>query len=47
MHDTKQIVHRDLKPENILLEKEGNWENIRIIDFGTAKPFKSLVNKDG
>jgi len=44
MHDDKQIVHRDLKPENILLEQEGSIENIRLIDFGTCKPFKDLKN---
>ena len=34
------IIHRDMKPENILIEhedKETNFFNIKIIDFGTAK----------
>jgi serine/threonine protein kinase len=42
MHDECQIVHRDLKPENILLEKEGEMDNLRLIDFGTAKSFENL-----
>lgn len=34
------VIHRDLKPENILIEKNeisGNFENIKIIDFGFSK----------
>lgn len=34
------IVHRDLKPENILLEINENQFNVKIIDFGTSRPFK-------
>lgn len=45
MHDKCNIVHRDLKPENILLEKEGHLENLKLIDFGTAKMFEK--NNDG
>lgn len=33
---SKNIVHRDLKPENILLEQDKNFDQIKIIDFGTA-----------
>ena len=36
------IVHRDLKPENVLLEANKEFDQIKIIDFGT-----SLVVKDG
>jgi calcium-dependent protein kinase len=36
-----------LKPENVLLEKYGEWDNLRLIDFGTAKKFKELKNKNG
>ena len=39
---TKQIVHRDLKPENILLTQDKEFDQIKIIDFGT-----SLVLKEG
>lgn len=31
-----KIVHRDLKPENILLEKDKDFDKIKIIDFGTS-----------
>jgi serine/threonine protein kinase len=33
------IVHRDLKPENILLERQKDLNDLKIIDFGTAKRF--------
>jgi len=36
------IVHRDLKPENILLEQNKEFDQIKIIDFGT-----SLVVEEG
>jgi serine/threonine protein kinase len=47
MHDECQIVHRDLKPENVLLEKEGEMDNLRLIDFGTAKCYKNLKGANG
>lgn len=48
MHDNK-IVHRDLKPENILLEREDDLQDIKLIDFGTAKRWDmdSVKNEDG
>ena len=39
MHDNG-VVHRDLKPENIMLESKGDFNDLKIIDFGTAKSFK-------
>ena len=32
----KNIVHRDVKPENIMLEKNKQFDQIKIIDFGTS-----------
>eukprot|EP00347_Sterkiella_histriomuscorum_P016451 403353126 len=34
------VVHRDLKPENILLEDGNNFNNIKVIDFGTSRNFE-------
>jgi calcium-dependent protein kinase len=39
MHREKNIVHRDLKPENILLERKGDLNDLKLIDFGTAKKY--------
>jgi calcium-dependent protein kinase len=44
------IVHRDLKPENILLEQNKEFDQIKIIDFGTSlvyEPNKNLDEKLG
>lgn len=44
------IVHRDLKPENILLELNKEFDQIKIIDFGTSlvyDPSKPLDEKLG
>lgn len=44
------IVHRDLKPENILLEPSKEFDQIKIIDFGTSlvyDPEKPLEEKLG
>ena len=35
------VVHRDLKPENVLLEESMEFDQIKMIDFGTALPFKA------
>lgn len=46
----KNIVHRDLKPENILLEAKKDYDQMKIIDFGTAtyiKPGQILNEKLG
>jgi calcium-dependent protein kinase len=44
------VVHRDLKPENILLESNKDFDQIKIIDFGTSltiDPSKTLDEKLG
>jgi calcium-dependent protein kinase len=46
----QNIVHRDLKPENILLEANKDFDQIKIIDFGTSlvfDPTKHLEEKLG
>ena len=50
MHEEKKIVHRDLKPENILLERPKDLNDLKLIDFGTAKKFEesnTLIEKVG
>jgi serine/threonine protein kinase len=38
------VLHRDLKPSNIMISnKDGNFEDARIVDFGIAK----LLDKEG
>merc|ERR1719230_1365194 len=40
------IVHRDLKPENILLEQNKEFDQIKIIDFGTSLVFDEKKKLD-
>jgi serine/threonine protein kinase len=40
------IVHRDLKPANIFLERVGNVEIVRVLDFGIAVLEQGDPNKD-
>ena len=35
------IVHRDLKPANVFLERAGDQEIVKILDFGVAKELAS------
>ena len=47
---SKNIIYRDLKPENILLEQNKEFDQIKIIDFGTSLVFdenKKLEEKLG
>ena len=37
---------RDLKPENILLEQNKDFDQIKIIDFGTSLMFDSAKSLD-
>jgi calcium-dependent protein kinase len=44
------IIHRDLKPENILLEQNKEFDQMKIIDFGTSlvyDPSRTLDEKLG
>lgn len=31
------LIHRDLKPDNVFLERKGDLERVRVMDFGIAK----------
>jgi len=42
----RNIVHRDLKPENILLEANREFDQIKIIDFGTSLVYDANRNLD-
>ncbi|MEW6731282.1 MAG: serine/threonine-protein kinase [Acidobacteriota bacterium] len=37
MAHRRGIVHRDLKPSNIFLERDGERELVKVLDFGIAK----------
>ena len=38
------IIHRDLKPANIFLEKVGDEEVVKILDFGVAKDLRASAD---
>lgn len=42
LHKNK-IVHRDIKPENILFSMAGNYQSLKLIDFGLST---SVFSKD-
>lgn len=36
------LMHRDLKPENLLLEEnKKNYDQVKLIDFGTSKKYEA------
>jgi eukaryotic-like serine/threonine-protein kinase len=39
-HDA-DIIHRDLKPANVFLEKVGDEEVVKVLDFGVAKDLRA------
>lgn len=43
MHGLK-LVHRDVKPENVLVFKQ-NFSQIKLCDFGSTRPEKTLVSR--
>jgi CheY-like chemotaxis protein len=40
------IVHRDIKPANVFLQRQGDSERVKVLDFGLAKPFGAAALTD-
>ena len=42
----KGIIHRDLKPDNAMIVWDGQWERLKVLDFGLAKLQGDLATPD-
>jgi calcium-dependent protein kinase len=40
-----EIVHRDIKPENILFSLSGDYQSLKLIDFGLSTPLSTTKQK--
>jgi serine/threonine-protein kinase len=40
------LVHRDVKPRNVYLAKEGEFEVVKLLDFGVAKDMTGALASD-
>jgi serine/threonine-protein kinase len=40
------IIHRDLKPDNAMIVWDGQWERLKLLDFGLAKLQGDLASPD-
>ena len=41
----EQIIHRDVKPENVFLVRRADARQIKLLDFGVAKPVSQSVQE--
>lgn len=42
LHGSMRIAHLDLKPDNVLIVMQNGFPQVKIIDFGLARPFALL-----